>query len=51
MSLSKVIETARGEQDRTENPAGSNLAEWKPVNGYETHAVEGYKEPSTMNRR
>ena len=36
MSLSKVIETARGELGQTENPAGSNLTKygfWYGVNG------------------
>lgn len=36
MSLSKVIEVAQGELGQTENPAGSNREEWKPVCGYET---------------
>lgn len=36
MSLSKVIEIARGELGVTENPSGSNREEWKPVKGYET---------------
>lgn len=36
MSLSKVIEVARGELGQTENPAGSNWEEWRPVCGYET---------------
>lgn len=36
MSMSKVIEIARGELGVTENPPGSNREEWKPVKGYET---------------
>lgn len=36
MSLNKVIELARGQLGQTEDPAGSNREEWRPVCGYET---------------
>lgn len=49
MSLSKVIEIARGELGVTESPPNSNREEWKPVKGYESrYEVRIWAEFATM---